>query len=168
MIKKLVSFSENNVAYLQSISEKKGIPVSEVVRRIIDEHQEKQSEQPSGKAKKKKEEVSVVPKCTLMLGKQMYAELVWRERGGVSITESKRAAADGFAKSFHKDKVTGLDPRTMDLKEINPNQDKYSLYLWCSAWVQKYRRQGDKTSDLIAEGIDFSEVLPPPIPGVVY
>jgi len=106
-------------------------------------------------------------KCTLKIGSAVYAELIWEDGKKVSVKESEKAEKDGFLRSFYEDKMITYDPRTGEIKEANPNQDEYSLFLWCSQWVQERSRAG-KSASVIAEGIDFSEILPEPESGVVY
>jgi hypothetical protein len=106
-------------------------------------------------------------KCILKIGVAVYAELTWLDHGGVSIIESATAKADGFAKMFHRENLVCYDPRTGEIKEINPTHDKYSLVLWCAQWVNNRIRLG-KAAEIIVEGISFDDILPAPEPGVVY
>jgi len=87
--------------------------------------------------------------------------------GHVSVTESKAAEKDGFLQSVYTLKYLEYDPRVGDLVEVSPLDDEYSMYLWCSQWVQERARE-DKEADVITDDIDWSKILPPPEPGVVY
>jgi hypothetical protein len=105
-------------------------------------------------------------RVTLKRGDRVFAVLRWDEELGAAVLDpSPLAVEQGLVEAF-AEPVNAYDPRDGAIRIVNPQEDKYSMYIWGLQWVQDARREGVE-SEIGSTGIDFSEVVPPSEPGTV-
>lgn len=106
------------------------------------------------------EELERVPTWTITLGDKTYLILEWD--GALNIVENSR----GIEIDFSLPQVA-YDPRKGGNEELLPTRDYYTADLWINEWIQEQWRRG-VPFEVKVEGVDWSDVLAPIDPDVLY
>ena len=106
-------------------------------------------------------------KWTIKRGNAVYAVLVQDEESFRIEHLSKWAKNDDFQNQVKNTFQKVFHPLE-GIQRIKATSDKYRIDLWLSSWVQERHKDGQMALEVVAEGIEWRELLGPDRPGVLY
>lgn len=102
-------------------------------------------------------------------GDDNLLHLRWDEERVIVLREYD--PADELVKRFDQQRGTELevfDPLRKEFKEVSLDEDVFSADLWVSRFVQDAHIAGDARVGVDVKGVDWTEILGEPEPGVLY